>query len=576
MATSKSKEGGVNIRYDAFIKQVRPDASNTDPVAILHGYIGESGSDDKIRLYADESLSEYADILKTDILYAVPDEENPLGGSRLWVKQSAEVNHTDANAFAQGDMYNAYMGNMYEGGAANMGGAAAAATALCTAPLTRTIICRPTRFVCPTPASRLIICNRITQTGPGCQLVSFGPACPKPSWVDGCPSALGCTIGTTVINPGRGAGFANAAGGYGDYTGGDMYNDYMANSYDAGGATGEFGGAATTTVCAASIPAWRCPPVLHTLNIVRCGFSYQVDCLRPSVLSFCVTQQRNVCSRHICNQQACQLGSIRVPIQSIACATDITRPATNVVNPGAGFADAAGGYGDYTGGDMYNEYMANSYDAGATGEFGGGLTNPAICNNPVSLTIICNKPSLLTQCRSLQILCITRNTPHCPIGCQFGSIRVPIKTLACATDFTRPVFNTTRQAGPVQSVDYCRTDLCPSNFCPDRAINPAVNPGVVGGFADAYGGYGDYSGGDMYNDYMANSYDAGATGEFGGGAITQACTIQPTTPVICQQTIVCPASVPVWRCPINTLPPRCPVYSLPPRCPIFTRPPRCP
>ncbi|MBL7726482.1 MAG: hypothetical protein JNM68_02300, partial [Dinghuibacter sp.] len=84
-----------------------------------------------------------------------------------------------------------------------------------------------------------------------------------------------------------------------------------------------------------------------------------------------------------------------------ACPDTLTQPGN--INPGAGFADAAG-YGDYSGGDMYNDYMANSYEAstaGATGEFGGAA--PAISINPVQCGFasqLC--PSLVpVRCRTL-------------------------------------------------------------------------------------------------------------------------------------------------------------------------------
>src|SRR5690349_13481131 len=113
MATSKSKGGGPDIRFDDFIKLIRPQPGSTEQTVLVQGYVGESDKEDNVRIYSDESLSEYIDIPRADILYALADDQNPLGGSRLWVKQSANVNYNDA--YAQGDMYNDYMQNAYTG-----------------------------------------------------------------------------------------------------------------------------------------------------------------------------------------------------------------------------------------------------------------------------------------------------------------------------------------------------------------------------------------------------------------------------------------------------------------------------
>jgi hypothetical protein len=515
MATSKQKDSGPNIRYDAFIKQVRPDPGQTDPVAVLNGYVGESGSDDKIRLYADESLSEYVDIAKSDILYAEPDEENPLGGSRVWVKQQAQLNHSDA--YSQGDMYNEYMGNTYDGGYGNMGPGVTLDCTIVTSPA----ICKPTRFICPTPVSKLVICNITNKIN--CNIITANVGCNKPSWVDACPSAWVCptntinqTINQTIKVPG---GFD---AGYGDYTGGDMYSDYMQDSYDGGSGGEAFGGGPLSIAI--------CPgPLPRTIRIW--------DCWRP-------TRQR------WCDIQVCQTGTIRITIptpRTPGCATDITRTIETIrtVNIPGGF-DA--GYGDYAGGDMYNDYMQGGYDGGTGSEaFGPNLPTVPI-NQCARVTVPINQCFQVSQPVWTCINVITVNRIYCPIPTTCFNNTRPI---TCIVGTRRPCVFGSRVPGSI----VCATDFT-------RTINQTIN--IPGGFD---GGYGDYTGGDMYNDYMQGGYDGGAEA-FAPGA-TQLCTGPVSRPPIC----------PIWtippRCPILSAPPRCPL-SLPPRCPILSAPPRCP
>ena len=506
MAANKSKDGPV-IRYDDFVKQVRPDPANTDPVVIVQGYVGASDKDDHIRLYSDDNLTDHMDIPKADILKAVEDNENPLGGSQLWVKQTASVSYNQSPQ--DGGMYADYMQNDYQPGAENMAGAGAAITQLgCPGPtLTRPFICNfPTRFICP-PRTRPIFCPPLSRP----------PACPLPSRFGACPTWI-CTIQRTVacaINPGGGGGgFAD------DYSGGDMYGDYMQNSYD-GGASGETMGAGAGI----TNPPFCYQPVRTILNC-------------PSVVIICQSSPIRCITRPVINcfppcrfgTRGCANGTFR-PVSlvcgnTIACQTDFTIPNPGTIRAGGGFAD------DYSGGDMYGDYMQNSYD-GSGGEeaMGAGIT--AACTGGVqSRLVICQSfvcPSFRIICQSLRIRCITRPVIQCFQPCQFG-------TQGCALGTIRPF-----------------SQVCGTDFT-------IHNPGTIragGGFAD------DYSGGDMYGDYMQDTYD--------GGTESQAAAAQPTLQTLA---VVChaPTLVPVG-CP-TLLPTRCCITVNTPAC-HFTNQVRC-
>lgn len=446
---ANEKKGGTNIRYDDFVKAVRPDPGSTEQVVLLHGYVGASVADDKIRLYSDASLNEYADIAKADIVYSQPNTDDPLGGSRLWVKQSANVNYADAQGYAQGDMYNSYMNDQYSPGTEAMGHVA---TLACTiGPLTRTPVCRPTRFICPTPVSRLVICTLPPRTRFNCPLPTLA-GCPQPSWVDACPSQWGCTIqtGTTVINPGTGGAQFGA-----DYTGGDVYNDYMQNSYEGG--TEAFGPALTTivqpTLTITRTIAWPTSPVIcrRTIRIW--------DCWRPTRFPGCPPV-------------TCHIGTIRpTTFPSIACATDITR--TQTIQQTVTATVAGGGMaGDYTGGDMYNDYMQNSYEGAGTEAFGhGAATSPQICLQP--LTVNFNCVSRFVNCASRLTICVSQPVWRCITRQQQRSICRPCITVTVTRTTTFP-----------SAVDGCPSQFgCATDFT--RTINPdTINPGGFGGYND--------------------------------------------------------------------------------------------
>jgi hypothetical protein len=430
MATKKT-DGGGSIRYDEFVKQVRPDPKQTEPISILHGYVGAGVTDDTVRLYADETLSEYVDVAKADILYSIPNEEDLLGGSKVWVKQNASVKYADGNAFAQGSMYDDYMGNMYDGSYGNM--AAGPITQICTVQptlLTRNVICRPTRFICPTPVSRLIICNFTRNCTIQPTLLTRN-GCPQPSLVDGCPSALGCTIDrTVVINPG--------VVRPNEFSGGDMYNDYMQNMYEPdGGGQSNFGpGTIGATIVQTSPVICQFTPVTLRPN---CLVTFKADCFR--------TINPRDCPITCSYRTRIDIFTLRCPVRTLACATDFTRPATIFVSvacpsiacatdftrPQTIFTVAGGGIGrmdddtstnfgtgDYGTGDMYNSYMQNDYTAeGMAGGFNPDTTtiNPAI-PQPTA-PIICHRPPITVPVQICGGITQVWNTRCCPT--RFGN-----------------------------------------------------------------------------------------------------------------------------------------------------------
>lgn len=105
------------IRRDTFIKSVRPDPKSTDELVLLQGYIGDSDLPGHLRVYSDPALSDFIDLPEQEICYSEPvkPEEDPLGGSRLWVKKTIVFTAGDPklanrvkSTFLEGDIVQAF------------------------------------------------------------------------------------------------------------------------------------------------------------------------------------------------------------------------------------------------------------------------------------------------------------------------------------------------------------------------------------------------------------------------------------------------------------------------------------
>ncbi|MBC7776572.1 MAG: hypothetical protein H7246_14150 [Phycisphaerae bacterium] len=105
------------IRRDAFIRSVRPDPKSNDELVMLQGYIGDSDLDGHLRVYSDPALSDFIELPERDVLYCDPvnTDEDPLGGSRLWVKKTTVFTTGDPrhanrvkSSFLEGDILRAF------------------------------------------------------------------------------------------------------------------------------------------------------------------------------------------------------------------------------------------------------------------------------------------------------------------------------------------------------------------------------------------------------------------------------------------------------------------------------------
>ena len=105
------------IRRDAFVKGVRPDPKSAEELVVVQGYIGDSDLPGHVRVYSDAALSDYIDLPEQEVLYydSVKHEEDPLGGSRLWVRKTTVFTTGDPrhanrvkSSFLEGDIVRAF------------------------------------------------------------------------------------------------------------------------------------------------------------------------------------------------------------------------------------------------------------------------------------------------------------------------------------------------------------------------------------------------------------------------------------------------------------------------------------
>ena len=113
MARPRKPTRSVTLKQDPLVDRLRPDPSQPLPdVVVLFGYLGKSSEREHWRLYLTTQLNEYVEIAEGDILEteSVATEKNLMGGTRLWIRRDAPLQHVRVNSrqveaeFLQGDI----------------------------------------------------------------------------------------------------------------------------------------------------------------------------------------------------------------------------------------------------------------------------------------------------------------------------------------------------------------------------------------------------------------------------------------------------------------------------------------
>ncbi len=538
------KNEKVSIKYDAFVKAVRPDAKSTEDTVHLEGFIGESSVPDHFRLYSDASLNEFVEIPTDAVLHAIANskEESPLGGSKLWIKKSAvytygnpAMTNRPQASFLDGDLMQGYMDSMYQpdagAGMGNMGGGFEnmASRPLC-APFPKTVLCPV--------ASRIVIC--VTKFCPS-KLFCPTKFCPSKLF---CPTLGACpsiVCNSLACNPGGGGrpfdanqGAADQFGGsFNPYFEGDLYQGYMDSMYqpDAGASgmgagQGDFmqqpqtinpvicGGTITNPVtnnvltCGGTItsPITRfspvCPPRITFIPTTCCNptrippcnfprtFPWSPICPRPSICP-------PVSLAQICRTRpiVCPITGGNGPIVSIADCPSFPCPPggidTRVVNPNPNIGGGIGGmneqfggdFNPYFDGDLNQAYMENMYQPQA--DAGGNMAGPA------SLSTICGTGAVSITCPIRTI------TVGCSEPSRFVICNPVSRFVICQTQFFNSRCCITRNGRITICVRCVPTDFTRFTTDPGPIFNPRGG-GIGGGGQqfgnDFYGSFDPYSG----------------------------------------------------------------------------------
>ncbi len=107
----------TTIRKDEWVQKIVSDPKESPSISIISGFIGDSSEIDHIRVYLKLDLSEFIEVSEADILHSVElsIEESPYGGSKLWIRKSAEITTGDPAKenrskakFFEGNVYDRY------------------------------------------------------------------------------------------------------------------------------------------------------------------------------------------------------------------------------------------------------------------------------------------------------------------------------------------------------------------------------------------------------------------------------------------------------------------------------------
>ena len=102
MATRKASKRKSSIPQDSLVEKLVHDPNEPARVRVISGFVGNSPRAGHLRLYLDLELKSYIEIEEQEIVHheRLSRERSPLGGTMLWVREEARVEHRPAPATA--------------------------------------------------------------------------------------------------------------------------------------------------------------------------------------------------------------------------------------------------------------------------------------------------------------------------------------------------------------------------------------------------------------------------------------------------------------------------------------------
>jgi hypothetical protein len=96
MAEQKKPVAKRELKQDALVERLIPDPAKPSDVVVLNGFLGASDRAGFWRLYLTQDLKQFVELAESDIVHnePIPTTLSPSGGTTLWVKSDAKIEHT--------------------------------------------------------------------------------------------------------------------------------------------------------------------------------------------------------------------------------------------------------------------------------------------------------------------------------------------------------------------------------------------------------------------------------------------------------------------------------------------------
>jgi hypothetical protein len=207
MTSSPDDQVRAELRPEALVERLVPDPAAPSPSTPLVGFLGRSTEEGRWRLYLTTAFDQYVEFDERDVRHSEPlsSSETSLGGTRVWLRQGASVQHTRVQSrqvqaeFLAGSIASMHLSSaMPSLGTSRVAGALRACASL-------RIVCDPQSIdVCRTERFDETLNRHI----PACQSDGFGcgggsigcgdtqvnsTICPSGPFV--CGASAGCTPG---------------------------------------------------------------------------------------------------------------------------------------------------------------------------------------------------------------------------------------------------------------------------------------------------------------------------------------------------------------------------------------------
>jgi len=118
-----------NLDPDKLIKNLVNDPSKVPNLKMLSGYLGNSNQDKFWRLYLTPELNEFIEIPEEEVVHykRLEDDQSPLGGTILWVKNDTTLRYTRAESsdvqakFLEGEITSSFLSGVSMGSNIGLG-----------------------------------------------------------------------------------------------------------------------------------------------------------------------------------------------------------------------------------------------------------------------------------------------------------------------------------------------------------------------------------------------------------------------------------------------------------------------